>query len=117
MLAIMSGSVGMVFLIVCSNAASLMLSRGLARRREMALRAALGAGRGRIVRQLLTESLLLALLGGAGGVALAYGCLHVTLTLVPPGTIPDESEITINMPVLLFTIGTSVLTAVLFGLA
>ena len=114
---ILFGAVGLLLLIGCANVSNLLLSRAAERQKEIAVRTALGAGRGRIVRQLLTESLLLALLGSAIGVGLAYGALRVILTLVPPGTIPDESEILINMPVLLFTIGVSLVTAVLFGLA
>jgi predicted permease len=114
---ILFGAVGLLLVIACANVSNLLLSKASARQKEIAVRTALGAGRGRIVRQLLTESLLLAFLGCAIGVALAYGGLRVILSLVPPDTIPDESEIAINMPVLLFTVGVSALTAVLFGLA
>ncbi|OFW09314.1 MAG: hypothetical protein A3H96_16850 [Acidobacteria bacterium RIFCSPLOWO2_02_FULL_67_36] len=115
MLAIMSGSVGMVFLIVCSNVASLMLSRGLARRREMALRAALGAGRLRLVRQLLTESLLLALLGGAGGAAFAVWGLARARAAIPPD-LYRIGELVVDREAIAFTFGISLLAAVLFGL-
>lgn len=80
------------------------------------MRAALGASRTRLVRQLLTESLILALVGGALGVALAFGCLRAILVLVPPNTIPDESEIALNTPVLFFTLLVSALTSIVFGL-
>lgn len=114
---ILLGAVALLLLIACANVSNLLLSKAASRQKEMAVRAALGADRRRLVRQLLTESLLLALTGGVLGVALAFGALRVILALVPPGTIPDESEIAINAPVLLFTLGVSMLTALVFGLA
>jgi predicted permease len=114
---ILFGAVALLLVIACANVSNLLLSKATARQKEIAVRAALGASRSRVVRQLLTESLLLAMLGCAIGVALAYGGLRVILALVPPGTIPDESEIAINLPVLLFAVGVSALTAVLFGTA
>ena len=107
----------MLLLIACANVSNLLLTRATGRQREIAVRTALGAGRGRVVRQLLTESVVLAVAGCALGVALAYAALRVILTLVPPDTIPDESEIAINLPVLAFTIAVSAVTALLFGLA
>jgi predicted permease len=114
---ILFGAVALLLFIACANVSNLLLSKATARQKEIAVRTALGASRGRVIRQLLTESLVLALIGCAIGIALAYGALNVIMTLVPPGTIPDESEIAINLPVLLFTAGVSALTAVLFGLA
>ncbi len=114
---ILFGAVGLLLLIACANVSNLLLSRAAARGAEMAVRAALGAGRSRLIRQLLTESLLIAFAGGALGVALAFGCLRAILVIVPPNTIPDESEIALNTPVLLFTVLVSGLTSVLFGLA
>jgi putative ABC transport system permease protein len=114
---ILFGAVGLLLLIACVNVSNLLLSRATARHREMAVRAALGAGRGRLVRQLLTESLLLALAGGALGVLLAHGALRAMIALVPSNTIPDEAEIAINTAVLAFTVVVSVFTAVVFGLA
>ena len=95
---ILFGAVGLLLLIACANVSNLQLSRASSRQREMALRAALGASRSRLLRFLLTESMLLALAGGLLGVALAFGGLKGILAIVPPGTIPDESEIVINVP-------------------
>ena len=111
------GAVGLLLLIACANVSNLLLSRAAGRQREMAVRSALGGSRWRMIRQLLTESALLALAGGVIGVALAYGALRVILTLVPPNTIPDESEVAVNLPVLLFTLGVSAATSLIFGLA
>ena len=83
----------------------------------MSVRAALGASRSRVIRQLLTESLLLALLAGVAGSALAYAGLPLILALVPPDTIPDESEIAVNAAVLIFTLGVSALTSIVCGIA
>jgi len=96
---------------------NLLLSKAAARQREMAVRAALGGSRLRLLRQLLTESLLLAVGGGIAGTALAYGALRAILTLVPPDTIPDESEVALNLPVLVFALLISAATSVVFGLA
>jgi predicted permease len=114
---ILFGAVGLLLLISCANVSNLLLSKAAARQREMAVRAALGGGRSRLVRQLLTESLLLAIAGGVSGTLLAYGALRIILRLVPPNTIPDESDIALNVPVLTFSLIVSAVTAVLFGLA
>jgi predicted permease len=114
---ILFGAVGLLLLIACANVSNLLLSKAGARQKEMAVRAAMGASRPRLIRQLLTESLLIAVAGGALGVALAFGCLRAILAIVPPDTIPDESEIALNTQVLLFTVLVSVMTSVLFGLA
>jgi putative ABC transport system permease protein len=114
---ILFGAVGLLLLIACTNVSNLLLSRAAGRQREMAVRAALGGGRARLVRQLLTESLLLALAGGLAGTALAVGALRAILSLVPPGTIPDESEVALNLPVLFFALAVSAATSLVFGLA
>jgi predicted permease len=114
---ILFGAVGLLLLIACANVSNLLLARAASRQKEIALRAALGAGRLRLARQLLTESLVLGLTGATIGIALAYAGLGAILVLVPPGTIPDESEVVINLPVLGFTLAVSIATALLFGLA
>jgi predicted permease len=105
-----------VVLIACANVANLRLARASARERDLAIRLALGAGRGRLARQTLTESALLALCGGAAGTALAFGLLRV-LTAVAPADVPRLNEANVDVRVLLFTIAVSLLSGLLFGLA
>ncbi len=114
---ILFGAVGLLLLIACVNVSNLLLSRAAYRRREMAVRAAMGAQRFRLIRQLLAENLLLALGGAVLGVAIAAGGLRGIIAMVPPGTIPDEAHIALNTSVLLFALGVSVAAALLFGLA
>ena len=113
---VMLGAVSLVLLIACGNVANLLLARGAARGQEVAVRMAIGAGQGRIVRQLLTESVVLALLGAAGGVAAAYATIKGLIGLAPAG-IPRLNETTIDGTVLLFTLGAAMVSAIAFGLA
>ena len=112
---ILFGAVGLVLLIACANVSSLLLSRALGRQREMALRMAMGAPRSALVRQLLTESLLLSLIGGAGGIALS-GWGTRALSAMAQGSLPLASEIRADSAVLAFTLAVSLLAGVLFGL-
>ncbi len=115
-LLVLLGAVGFVLLIACANVANLMLARAATREREMALRAALGAGRLRVIRQLLTESALLAFAGAALGLAFSYGLLRLLVAFSPPGT-PGLDQIGIDLPVLGFTVLVAALTGIAFGLA
>jgi putative ABC transport system permease protein len=114
LLLILLGITGLILLIACANVANLTLARMLGRDRELAMRAALGAGRGRLIRQLLTESTLLGVFGGIIGVAFAYFTIGMLTTFVGRFT-SRTGEITIDPLVLLFTLGISVLTGLLFG--
>jgi putative ABC transport system permease protein len=113
---VLSGAVGMVLLIACANLANLTLARGISREREVAIRAALGAGRARLIRQFLTESLLLSVTGGVLGLGVAYGGLAAVKAKIPDGTIPPNLQVVMDGRVLLFVLGLSVVTGVLFGI-
>lgn len=114
-LLLLTGAVAIVLLIVCANLANLLLARGLGRRREMALRQALGAGRFQIVRQLLVESLVLFVLGGAGAIIASWALLPALLNLAPD-SLPRAGEIRIDLRILLFSLGITLLTATLVAL-
>jgi predicted permease len=114
-LILLLGAVSLVLLIACANTATMTLAKATGRTREVAVRIALGAGRQRIVRQLITESSLLALLAGAAGLALAYAGAKALVALAP-GNVPRLEEIAIDRSVLAYTLGISMITSIMFGL-
>jgi putative ABC transport system permease protein len=114
-LLVLSGAVALVLLIACANVANLLLARAATRAREIGIRTALGASRGAVVRQLLVESLLLALLGGAGGLLLAWASIQL-LAAYGPRNVPRLSEVHINLGVSAFTFALAILSTLLFGL-
>src|SRR5215813_542855 len=114
---ILLGAVGFVLLIACANVANLLLARGTARQREVAVRGALGATRAQLFSQFLTESVALATFGGALGVALAWAFMKAILALMPAYTLPSEADVQLNIPVLFFTMAATMLAGVLFGCA
>lgn len=109
-------AVALLLAIGCGNVSILLLARGTARQHEMAVRTAIGASRGRIIRQLLTESLLLSVTGAALGVLMAYRALAIIIDLLPQYSFPHEASIQINLPVLIFSVAVALLTGILFGL-
>jgi predicted permease len=116
-LALLFGAVALLLLIGCGNLSILLLARATARQHEFAVRAAVGASRKRIIRQLLTESLLLSVTGAALGVLLAFKSLHLIVSGLPQSSFPHEASIGINVPVLLFSVGIALATGILFGLS
>jgi FtsX-like permease family len=115
-LLVLLGSVGLVLLIACANVANLLLTRAAGREKEVAIRTALGAGWQQLARQLLTESVLLGLLGGAAGLLIAQLSIYMVRAM-NPGNIPRLDDIAINSAVLMFSFGVSLATGILFGVA
>jgi putative ABC transport system permease protein len=114
---LLMGGVCFILLIACVNVANLLLARGTVRQKEIAVRASLGATRGQLFAQFLTESLALSLIGGVLGIGLAWGLLKAIVALIPPFTLPSEADIRVNLPVLFFSLGASLLSGALFGCA
>ena len=113
---ILLGAVALVLLIACANIANLLLAKSMSRAHEIAIRNAMGASRARIIRQMLIESAVLGLLGGALGVLIASWGTRVLVSFIPAGTLPTGIEVTMNWQVLLFALGVSLVTAFIFGL-
>jgi putative ABC transport system permease protein len=111
------GAVGFVLLIACVNVANLVLAKGMTRQKEVAIRTSLGASRGDIFVQFLTENLLLAIVGGLLGVGVGLASLRWLDAAMPRGTLPSEADLSLNLPILLFTFGVSALSGILFGCA
>jgi len=110
------GAVFLLLLIGCTNVSILLLARGTSRQHELAVRTAVGASASRILRQLLTESLILAFVGTALGVVFAYSTVHLIVVRLPRGTFPNEANFHVHLPVLYFSVGVALLTGILFGL-
>ncbi|QNI31274.1 ABC transporter permease [Alloacidobacterium dinghuense] len=109
------GAVGFVLLIACVNVANLLLAKSMTRQKEIAVRSSLGATPGKIFAQLITESLLLASFGGALGVGVGYAMLRGLIAVMPEGTLPSEADLSLNFPILLFTLAATTLAGLLFG--
>jgi len=109
------GAVGFVLLIACVNVANLLLAKSMTRQKELAVRSSLGATPKTIFAQLLTESLLLAMAGGILGVGVGYAMLHGLIAVMPDGTLPSEADLSLNLPILLFTLAATTLAGLLFG--
>ena len=111
------GAVGFVLLIACANVANLLLARGTARQKEIAVRASMGATRSRLFGQFLTENVILAFIGGVLGVFLAAAIIKVIILLMPPFMLPSEADVRLSIPVLFFSLTSTILTGLLFGCA
>jgi predicted permease len=114
-LTILMITVGLVLLIACANVANLLLARGIGRRREIAVRLAIGAGRGRLITQMLTESVLLGVLGGIAGLAVAWAGVKVLVTFLPRGAFPTELNLSVDWRLLAFAFTLSLLSGMIFG--
>jgi len=114
---VLGGVVGFVLLMACANVANLLLARGAGRAREIVVRASLGGSRVRIIRQLLTETLLLSILGGAAGIGLAYAILAGAPSILPPGTLPAGLRLVLDARILGFAVAVTLGTGILFGMA
>jgi putative ABC transport system permease protein len=114
---LLMGAVGFVLLISCANVANLLMARATTRRKEVALRASLGASPQQLFSQFLAESMVLATLGGALGVAVAWALIQIIMAIMPPFTLPSEANVQLNLPVLLFTVAATLFTGLLFGCA
>src|SRR5436190_2764732 len=115
-LLVLIAATGFVLLIGCANLANLALARGISREREVAIRASMGAGRGRLIRQFLTENILLSAIGGLMGIAAGYGAMRWLQLLVPPFSFAREVRIDMDVRVLVFSVAVSILTGLLFGI-
>ncbi len=111
------GAVGFVLLIACVNVANLLLAKGTTRQKEIAIRSSLGASRRTIFAQFLVENLLLALIGGLLGIGIGAAMLRWVVASVPPNTLPSEAQLTLNLPILLFTFAAATMSGLLFGCA
>ena len=114
---LLMGGVGFILLIACGNVANLVLAKGTTRLKEVAVRTSLGASRWQVFSQFLTESLVLAVLGGALGIALGAAIIRIMMAKMPPFTLPSEADVTLNIPVLLFTLLATTIAGMLFGCA
>ncbi len=114
---LLMGAVGFILLIACGNVANLVLAKGTTRLKEVAVRTSLGATRWHVFSQFLTESLVLAVLGGALGIGLGAAIIRIMMAKMPPFTLPSEADVALNLPVLLFTLLATTLAGILFGCA
>lgn len=114
---LLMGAVGFVLLIACANVANLLLARATTRQKEVAVRASLGASRSRLFSQFLSESVALSLIGCVVGTALAWGLTKLIMVMMPPFTLPSEADVSLNIPVLVFTVVASLIAGILFGCA